>query len=101
CDVCPVEPRSLSRRSSMMSRLDGGHTVALDDPSAAARFLAEEVEAWRDAGIYYLVPCVFACRPIAARARSRKETDETFNSEDLGLLTAVAGQVATAIENGR
>ena len=34
-------------------------------------------------------------------ALSRKETDEPFNSEDLGLLTAVAGQVATAIENGR
>ncbi len=91
----------LSRRSSMMSRLDGGHTVALDDPIAAARFLAEEVEAWRDAGIYYFVPCVFEGRTIAVLALGRKETDEPFNSEDLGLLTAVAGQVATAIENGR
>ena len=91
----------LPRRSSMMSRLDGGHTVALDDPIAAARFLAEEVEAWRDAGIYYFVPCVFEGRTIAVLALSRKETDEPFNSEDLGLLTAVAGQVATAIENGR
>ena len=95
----PVPP--LSRRSSMMSRLDGGHTVALDDPIVAARFLAEEVEAWRDAGIYYFVPCVFEGRTIAVLALSRKETDEPFNSEDLGLLTAVAGQVATAIENGR
>ena len=91
----------LSRRSSMMSRLDGGHTVALDDPIVAARFLAEEVEAWRDAGIYYFVPCAFEGRTIAVLALSRKETDEPFNSEDLGLLTAVAGQVATAIENGR
>jgi two-component system, NtrC family, sensor kinase len=91
----------LSRSSSMMSRLDAGHTVALDDPIAAARFLAEEVEAWRDAGIYYFVPCVFEGRTIALLALSRKETDEPFNSEDLGLLTAVAGQVATAIENGR
>jgi two-component system NtrC family sensor kinase len=91
----------LPRRSSMMSRLDGGHTVALDDPIAAARFLAEEVEAWRDAGIYYFVPCVFEGRTIAVLALSRKETDEPFNSEDLGLLTAVAGQVANAIENGR
>jgi PAS domain S-box-containing protein len=93
-------PRLLGR-SSMMSRLDGGHTVALDDPIAAARFAAEEVEAWRDAGIYYFVPCVFEGRTIAVLALSRKETDEPFNSEDLGLLTAVAGQVATAIENGR
>jgi two-component system, NtrC family, sensor kinase len=92
---------TLSRRSSMMSRLDGGHTVALDDPIAAARFRAEEVEAWRDAGIYYFVPCAFEGRTIAVLALSRKETDEPFNSEDLGLLTAVAGQVATAIENGR
>src|SRR5580765_5266622 len=91
----------LSRRSSMMSRLDGGHTVALDDPIVAARFLAEEVEAWRDAGIYYFVPCVFEGRTIAVLALGRKESDEPFNSEDLGLLTAVAGQVATAIENGR
>jgi len=98
---CAEPSPRLSRRSSMMSRLDGGHTVALDDPIAAARFLAEEVEAWRDAGIYYFVPCVFEGRTIAVLALGRKETDEPFNSEDLGLLTAVAGQVATAIENGR
>src|SRR5476651_266948 len=40
----------LPRGSSMMTRLDGGHTVALDDPIAGARFVAEEVEFWRDAG---------------------------------------------------
>ncbi|HEV3062921.1 MAG TPA: ATP-binding protein [Vicinamibacterales bacterium] len=91
----------LSRRSSMMTRLDGGVTVALDDPIAAARFQAEEVEFWRDAGIFYFVPCVFEGRAIAVLALGRKESDEPFNSEDLALLTAVAGQVATAIENGR
>jgi len=91
----------LPRASSMMPRLDAGHTVALDDPIAAARFVAEEVEFWRDAGTFYFVPCVFEGRTIAVLALGRKETDEPFNSEDLGLLTAVAGQVATAIENGR
>jgi two-component system NtrC family sensor kinase len=91
----------LSRASSMMARLDGGHTVAVDDPIAGARFQAEEVEFWRDAGMYYFVPCVFKGRTIAVLALGQKETDEPFNSEDLGLLTAVAGQVATAIENGR
>jgi PAS domain S-box-containing protein len=92
----------LSRRSSMMPRLDGGHTVALvDDPTAAARFVAEEIEFWRDAGIDYFVPCVFEGRAIAVLALGRKDADEPFNSEDLALLTAVAGQVATAIENGR
>ena len=91
----------LPRGSSMMTRLDGGHTVALDDPIAGARFVAEEVEFWRDAGIYYFVPCIFEGHTIAVLALGRKDTDEPFNSEDLGLLTAVAGQVATAIENGR
>ena len=38
---------------------------------------------------------------IAVLALGRKDTDEPFNSEDLALLTSVAGQVATAIENGR
>src|SRR5207244_8162225 len=80
---------------------DGSHTVALDDPTAAARFLAEEVEFWRDAGIYYFVPCIFEGGAIAMLALGRKESGEPFNSEDLALLTAVAGQVATAIENGR
>ncbi|MGE3509178.1 MAG: ATP-binding protein [Vicinamibacterales bacterium] len=91
----------LSRHSSYISRLDAGYTVALDDPIAAAWFAAEEVEFWRDEGIYYFVPCIFEGVAIAVLALSRKEDDEPFNSEDLALLTAVAGQVATAIENGR
>jgi two-component system NtrC family sensor kinase len=91
----------VSRSSSLIARLDAGHPVALDDPIAAARFVAEEVEFWRDAGIYYFVPCMFEGRAIAVLALGRKETDEPFNSEDLALLAAVAGQVATAIENGR
>jgi PAS domain S-box-containing protein len=91
----------LARSSSFIARLDAGHTVALDDPIAAARFAAEEVEFWRDRGIYYFVPCVFDGSAIAVLALGRKDPDEPFNSEDLGLLTAVAGQVATAIENGR
>mgnify|MGYP000938771824 CR=1 FL=1 len=91
----------LARSSSFVARLDTGHTIALDDPIVAARFAAEEVEFWRDHGIYYFVPCVFEGAAIAVLALGRKESDEPFNSEDLALLTAVAGQVATAIENGR
>jgi two-component system NtrC family sensor kinase len=97
--VGPV-PR-LSRASTLVPRLDSGHTVALDDPIAAARFAAEDVEFWRDQDIYYFVPCIFEGAAIAVLALGRKDSDEPFNSEDLGLLTAVAGQVATAIENGR
>jgi len=91
----------LTRGSSFIARLDGGHTVALDDPMSAAFFAAEEVEFWRDLGIYYFVPCVFEGSAIAVLALGRKDTEESFNSEDLALLTAVASQVATAIENGR
>jgi PAS domain S-box-containing protein len=91
----------LARDSSLVPRLDAGHTVALDDPIAAALFMAEEVEFWRDAGIDYFVPCIFEGGAIAVLALGRKDTDEPFNSEDLALLTSVAGQVATAIENGR
>jgi len=91
----------LARSSSFVARLDTTHTIALDDPISAARFDAEEVEFWRDHGIYYFVPCVFEGSAIAVLALGRKESDEPFNSEDLALLTAVAGQVATAIENGR
>jgi len=91
----------LGRSSSFVPRLDTNHTIALDDPISAARFAAEEVEFWRDHGIYYFVPCVFEGAAIAVLALGRKDSDEPFNSEDLALLTAVAGQVATAIENGR
>jgi PAS domain S-box-containing protein len=91
----------LARSSSFLPRLDTSHTIALDDPIVAARFAAEEVEFWRDHGIYYFVPCVFEGATIAVMALGRKESDEPFNSEDLALLTAVASQVATAIENGR
>jgi two-component system NtrC family sensor kinase len=91
----------LPRNSSFLPRLDAGHTVALDDPLAAARFVAEEVEFWRDAGISCFVPCVFEDRAIAVLALGRDDPDQPFNSEDLELLTAVGGQAATAIENGR
>ncbi|MEQ1870403.1 MAG: GAF domain-containing protein, partial [Vicinamibacterales bacterium] len=97
-----IEPvPHLLRASSFMVRLDSGHTVALDDPIAAAWFQAEDVEYWRDQGIYCFVPCVFEGAAIAVLALGRDDTDDPFNSEDLALLTAVAGQVATAIENGR
>jgi two-component system, NtrC family, sensor kinase len=96
----PVPP--IARDSSLLTRLDAGHTVALDDPTAAALFLAEEIEFWRDSAMVdYFVPCVFEGGAIAVLALGRKDNDEPFNSEDLALLTSVAGQVATAIENGR
>jgi PAS domain S-box-containing protein len=95
-----VIPR-LSAASGIGGRLAAAQAVRLDDPLAVGRFTAEEVEFWRDAGIYYMVPCVSNDAVNAVFALGRRETGEPLTSEDLGLLTAVAGQAATAIENGR
>ncbi len=94
-------PPHLRPDSGIGGRLAGGHPVRLDDPLAMGRFTAEEVEFWRDAGIYYFVPCVSNEGMIAVLALGRRESGEPLNSEDLALLAAVAGQAATAIENGR
>jgi two-component system, NtrC family, sensor kinase len=91
----------LDSASGIAGRLSAGHPVRLDDPLAAGRFTAEEVELWRDAGIYYMVPCVSNEAVNAVFAIGRRDTGEPLTSEDLGLLSAVAAQAATAIENGR
>ena len=88
-------------RSGIGARLADGHVVALDDPMAVGRFAAEEIEFWRDAGLYYFVPCVAKDGTIAVLALGRKDTGEPLSSEDMGLLSAVAGQIATALENAR
>ena len=96
-----VHPPMLSKQSDIGERLAVGDIVALDDPIASARLNAEEVEFWRDAGLYYFVPCVSKEGALAVLAVGRKETGEPLNSEDTALLAAVAGQVATALENAR
>ena len=94
-------PPALPQRSGIGSRLLGGYVVALDDPIAVGRFAVEEIEFWRDAGLYYFVPCVSKEGTIAVIALGRKDTGEPLNSEDMALLSAVAGQIATALENAR
>ena len=94
-------PPALPKRSAIGRRLVGGHIVALDDPAAVGRFPVEEIEFWRDAGLYYFVPCVAKEGTIAVLAVGRKNTGEPLSSEDTGLLAAVAGQIATALENAR
>ncbi|MGH9345877.1 MAG: ATP-binding protein [Vicinamibacterales bacterium] len=95
------EPPAILQRSGLGLKLAGGHIVALDDPMAVSRFAAEEIEFWRDAGLYYFVPCVAKEGTIAVLALGRKDTGEPLNSEDTALLAAVAGQIATALENAR
>jgi PAS domain S-box-containing protein len=94
-------PPRLHPMSGIGNRLSSGHVVRLDDPLAPGRFTAEEVDAWRDAGIYYLVPCLSNDSVNAVFAVGRRDTGEPLTSEDVGLLSAVAAQASTAIENGR
>ena len=82
-------------------RRASGDPVRLDDPMAATRFTAEEIEFWRDAGIYYFVPCVSKGSAVAVLVLGRRESGEPLTSEDLSLVTAVASQAGVAIENGR
>jgi PAS domain S-box-containing protein len=95
------KPPRLSGASGIGSRLHSAHTVRLDDPLAATRFTAEEIEFWRDAGIYYFVPCVAKDSAIAVLALGRRTSGEPLSTEDTALVTAVSAQAATAIENGR
>jgi PAS domain S-box-containing protein len=96
-----AQPSALPKRSAIGARLVAGEMAALDDPTAVGRFAAEEIEFWRDAGLYYFIPCVAKEGTIAVLALGRKGTGEPLNSEDIGLLGTVAGQIATALENAR
>ncbi len=91
----------LAPDSDVGRRLGTGHTVNLDDPVAVRRLPSAEAEFWHRRGIHYLVPCRSKEGTIAIMALGRRESGEPLNSEDVALLSAVAGQVATALENGR
>jgi PAS domain S-box-containing protein len=95
------QPPVLPKRSGIGARLAAGDVAVLDDPTAVGRFAAEEIEFWRDAGLYYFIPCVAKEGTIAVLALGRKTSGEPLSSEDAGLLSAVAGQIATALENAR
>src|SRR5436190_1814232 len=97
----PDAPPALSPGSEVATRLMSGHTLALDEILALRRLDVREVDFWREAGIHYFVPCVSKEGTIAVMALGRKATTEPLSSEDMALLSAVAAQAATALENGR
>jgi two-component system, NtrC family, sensor kinase len=97
----PDAPPPLSPGSEVATRLMSGHTLALDEILALRRLDIREVDFWREAGIHYFVPCVSKEGTIAVMALGRKSTTEPLSSEDMALLSAVAAQAATALENGR
>ena len=96
-----AEPPPILRSSQAGTRLVAGHTLTVDEPLAQRRIDARELEYWRELGIHYFVPCVSKEGTIAVMALGRKASSEPLSSEDMGLLSAVAAQAATAIENGR
>ena len=91
----------LERASGLGAHVVDRGTILLDDPASARRHPEAEVAFWRNQGIHYFVPCVSEEGTIAVLALGAKTSGEPLSSEDLALLTAVAAQVATAIENGR
>ena len=109
----PDGPPPLGSGSEVATRLFSGHTLALEDTLALRRLDPREVEFWREAGIHYFVPCVSKEGTIAVMALGRKlaapkplgggsgASAEPLSSEDMALLSAVAAQAATALENGR
>ena len=94
-------PPPLKRSSSVGERLANRHMVLLDDSVSRRTCSPDDVKFWREQEIFYFVPCVVEEDPIAVMALGRKGSGEPLSSEDMALLTTVAGQVATALENGR
>jgi signal transduction histidine kinase len=93
--------RPIVSGSALAARLMDGQTVVVDDPVAIRRLAGDEGSSWREAGFFSFVPCVSNDLTIAVIAVGRRAHGEPLSSEDMSLLTAVAGQAATAIENAR
>ena len=94
-------PPTIAEASKLGSRMRGRQTVVFDSPGKQSMEPDGEVGFWRGRGLFYFVPCVSEEHTIAVMALGRKGSGEPLSSEDMALLAAVAGQVATALENGR
>jgi PAS domain S-box-containing protein len=94
-------PPPLPRESEVGTRMISGHTLVLDETPSLRRLDQREADFWRSAGIHYFVPCVSKEGTIAVMALGPKASAEPLSSEDMALLSAVAAQAATALENGR
>ncbi len=99
CDVAAL--RAIDPRSELGTRLAAGQTVVADDPITARRLPPPELAAWREVGLTVFVPCISNDATIAFLALGHRPGHEPLNSEDMGLLGAVAAQAATALENAR
>jgi PAS domain S-box-containing protein len=91
----------ISASSSLAARLSDGQTLVIDDPLPMRRLSGEEGASWREAGLYSFVPCVSKEGTIGVLAAGRRAHGDSLSSEDMALLSAVASQAATALENAR
>ncbi len=91
----------LARQSELARELALGDALSLDEADVVAHLTSAETRRWLEAGIHHFVPCVAKGGVSAVLALGAKDSGEPLSSEDLALLAAVAGQVATALENGR
>ena len=87
--------------SQLASRLRAGQPITIDDPVASRRLPPDETARWRETGLHYFIPCVSTEATIGVIALGHRPNGEPLNSEDMALLSAVAAQAATALENAR
>src|SRR5262249_36295383 len=92
---------ALLRSSALGARLTSGQTMVIDDPVPLRRLSGEDAAEWRAAGLFAFVPCVSSSTTIAVLAIGRLPDGEPLSSEAMTLVSAVALQAATALENAR
>lgn len=95
------EPPPLGSDDALAALLRQHRTIEVDDPARRGELATGEADAWRRLGICCFVPCVAEERTIAVMGLGAHRSGEPLTSEDMALLEAVAGQVATAIQNSR
>ncbi len=97
----PAPAPALPRASGLTRRLASGQLVTLDESASSRNFESADIDPWLEQEVYTFVPCLSKEGAIAVLALGRKRHGDPLTSEDTGLLSAVAAQVAIAFENGR
>jgi two-component system, NtrC family, sensor kinase len=91
---CTTDLPPLPSNGHLVSRLAAGALVDLGRDGAAYNEIGAS-------DLAYFFPCRVEGRLIAVAGIGLKENLEPLNSEEVDLLQAIAGQVATAFLNGR
>ena len=94
CFGCSAQPRALPGTGRLVARLRAGEPVNTESDPAAYPEAA-------DLDLVFFFPCRVEGELIAIAAVGLKENYDLLNSEEIDLLQAIAGHVATAFMNGR